>query len=73
MPYINAQLEEKVAYEEFEFDLFAWLEEKEFEPTPEMEQAARDAACYGQDDRVLCIAEQDATEDGTPIPPWAFN
>ena len=47
------------------------MEELGEEPTPEMEQAARDAACYGQDDRALCIGE-DTTDDGTPIPEWAF-
>ena len=47
------------------------MEELGEEPTPELEQAARDAACDGQDDRALCIGE-DTTDDGTPIPEWAF-
>ena len=47
------------------------MEELGEEPTPEMEDAERDAACYGLDDRALCIGE-DATDDGTPIPEWAF-
>lgn len=42
-----------------------------FLPTSEMEEAARAAAGYGQDDRALCIGE-DTTDDGTPIPEWAF-
>jgi|TARA_R110002020_G_scaffold112720_1_gene259194 hypothetical protein len=46
------------------------MEELGEEPTPEMEQAARDAACYGLDDRALCIGDE--TDDGTPIPEWAF-
>jgi len=46
-------------------------EEDYYLPTPEMEEAARDAACYGQDDRALCIGG-DETDDGTPIPEWAF-
>lgn len=40
------------------------------EPTPEMEAAERDAAGYGLDDRALCIGDE--TDDGTPIPEWAF-
>jgi hypothetical protein len=40
-------------------------------PTPEMEADARDAACIGQDDRVLCI-EDDTTDDGTVIPADAY-
>ena len=46
-------------------------EEDGFFPTSEMSRAARDAACYGQDDRALCIGG-DETDDGTPIPEWAF-
>tara|TARA_R100000030_G_scaffold6263_1_gene4223 strand:+ start:127 stop:342 length:216 start_codon:yes stop_codon:yes gene_type:complete len=44
---------------------------EEFYPTPEMEQAARDAACYGQDDAALCI-EPEVTDCGQVIPEWAF-
>ena len=47
------------------------MEELGEEPTPEMEDAERDAAGYGLDDRALCIGE-DTTDDGTPIPEWAF-
>ena len=42
-----------------------------FLPTSEMEEAGRAAAGYGQDDRALCIGG-DETDDGTPIPEWAF-
>ena len=42
------------------------------EPTAEMVQAERDACCTDQDDRVLCIEQQDTTECGEPIPEWAF-
>ena len=41
-------------------------------PTPEMQAAERDAACYGQDDRVLVIGEEDTTECGQVIPNHAF-
>ena len=47
------------------------MEELGEEPTPEMEDAERDAACYGLADRALCIGE-DTADDGTPIPEWAF-
>ena len=40
-------------------------------PTTEQTAAERDAAGYGQDNRVLCI-EPDTTDDGTVIPEWAF-
>ena len=79
MPYINADLSHsfaRVSIEEAynEDRLIAWLDEDEvgFEPTSEQEQAARDAAGYGQDDSVLCI-DPDTTEDGTVIPEWAFE
>jgi len=50
------------------------LAEEGFYPTPEEEQAARDAACYGQDDRALCIDEgPDTTDCGQVIPEWAFG
>lgn len=55
-------------HEEFQ-ELLALVEE--FYPTPEMEQAARDAACYGQDDAALCI-EPEVTDCGQVIPEWAF-
>ena len=79
MPYINADLSHsfaRVSIEEAynEDRLLAWLDEDEvgFEPTYEQEQAERDAACYGQDDRALCI-DSDTTEDVTVIPEWAFE
>tara|TARA_Y100000389_G_scaffold105275_1_gene102160 strand:+ start:381 stop:590 length:210 start_codon:yes stop_codon:yes gene_type:complete len=37
----------------------------------ENREAELEAACYGQDDRVLGIA-QDTTDDGTPIPEWCL-
>ena len=37
----------------------------------EHREAELEAACYGQDDRVLGIA-QDITDDGTPIPEWCL-
>jgi len=37
----------------------------------EHREAELEAACYGQDDRVLGIA-QDTTDDGTPIPEWCL-
>ena len=49
-------------------------EEWGFYPTPEETEAERDAACYGQDDRVLCIEEgSDMTDCGQVIPEWAFG
>ena len=49
------------------------MEEVGEEPTPEMEQAARDAACYGLDNAALCIdGGPDMTECGQVIPEWAF-
>ena len=61
---------EEDAKEEFK----QWLhgEDDGFLPTAEQEEAARDAAGYGQDDRVLCIDGADMTEAGQVIPEWAF-
>ena len=43
------------------------------EPTPEMEQAARSAACIDQDNAALCIDQgPDTTDCGQAIPYWAF-
>ena len=83
MEYINADLSHpfaRVSYEEMmgfpggdalmsqlEADMAGGVS-----PTGEMTLAARDAAGYGQDDRVLCI-EPDTTDDGTVIPEWAFE
>ena len=80
MPYINADLSHplaRVSVEEVYRDwqeALAWVhgDEDGFLPTSEQAQAARDAAGYGQDDRVLCI-DPDTTEDGTVIPEWAFE
>ena len=52
-------------YNEDQYEaLEAFLEE-------EHREAELEAACYGQDDRVLGIA-QDTTDDGTPIPEWCL-
>tara|TARA_R110000851_G_scaffold269815_4_gene422490 strand:- start:248 stop:484 length:237 start_codon:yes stop_codon:yes gene_type:complete len=74
---IIAELARVTVEEVFNEDLYEALEEllveeDGFYPTPEQEQAARDAACYGQDDRALCI-DEDTTDDGTVIPEWAFG
>ena len=74
---IEAELARVTCEEVFNEDLYEALEEllaeeDGFSPPPEQEQAARDAACYGQDDRVLCI-DEDTTDDGTVIPEWAFG
>ena len=74
---IEAELARVTVEEVFNEDLYEALEEllaeeDGFYPTSEQEQAARDAACYGQDDRVLCI-DEDTTDDGTVIPEWAFG
>ncbi len=69
---IVAELARQTVEEYYNEDLYGALEALAMEePTPEMEAAERDAACYGQDDRALCIGE-DTTDDGTPIPEWAF-
>tara|TARA_R110002012_G_scaffold40138_3_gene110712 strand:- start:84 stop:323 length:240 start_codon:yes stop_codon:yes gene_type:complete len=74
---IVAELARQTVEEYYNEDMYEALEEllieeeDGFYPTPEQEQAARDAACYGQDDRALCIGE-DTTDDGTVIPEWAF-
>jgi len=74
---IVAELARQTVEEYYNEDLYEALEALameelgEEEPTPEMEAAERDAACYGLDDRALCIGE-DTTDDGTPIPEWAF-
>ena len=75
---IVAELARQTVEEYYNEDLYEALEalameELGEEPTPEMEQAARDAACYGQDDRVLCIDEPDMTDCGQVIPEWAFG
>ena len=75
---IEAELARVTCEEVFNEDLYEALEELLAEeeeglyPTPEMTAAERDAACYGQDDRVLCI-DEDTTDDGTVIPEWAFG
>ena len=73
---IVAELARVTVEEVYDEDLYEALEalaaeEDGFLPTPEQVEAARDAACYGQDDRALCIGG-DETDDGTPIPEWAF-
>ena len=75
---IEAELARVTCEEVFNEDLYEALEEllaeeDDFYPTAEQEQAARDAACYGQDDRVLCIDGSDTTEGGQVIPEWAFE
>ena len=76
---IEAELARVTCEEVFNEDLYEALEEllaeeDGFYPTPEETEAERDAACSGQDARVLCIAEgPDMTDDGTVIPEWAFG
>ena len=75
---IIAELARVTVEEVFNEDLYEALEdllaeEDGFYPTPEETEAERDAACYGQDDRVLCIDEPDMTECGQVIPEWAFG
>ena len=71
---IEAELA-RVTCEEYYNEVYEALEalareeEDGFLPTPEQEHAARDAACYGQDDIVLSI---DTTECGQVIPESAF-
>jgi len=75
---IVAELARQTVEEYYNEDLYEALEALameelgEEEPTPEMQAAERDAACYGQDDRALCIGEEDTTECGQVIPEWAF-
>ena len=75
---IVAELARQTVEEYYNEDLYEALEALameelgEEEPTPEMQAAERDAACYGQDDRALCIGEEDTTECGQAIPEWAF-
>jgi predicted ATPase len=74
---IIAELARVTVEEVFNEDLYEALEEllaeeDGFYPTPEETEAERDAACYGQDDRVLCIDELDMTDCGQVIPEWAF-
>ena len=75
---IVAELARQTVEEYYNEDLYEALEALameelgEEEPTPEMQAAERDAACYGQDDRALCIGEEDATDCGQVIPEWAF-
>ena len=75
---IIAELARVTVEEVYDEDLYEALEalaaeEDGFLPTPEQEQAARDAACYGLDNAALCIDEgPDMTDDGTVIPEWAF-
>ena len=75
---IVAELARQTVEEYYNEDLYEALEALameelgEEEPTPEMEAAERDAACYGQDDRALCIGEEDTTDCGQVIPEWAF-
>jgi hypothetical protein len=74
---IIAELARVTVEEVFNEDLYEALEEllaeeDGFYPTPEETEAERDAACYGQDDRVLCIDEPDMTDCGQVIPEWAF-
>ena len=59
--------------EQEEYDQWLHRDDDGFLPTAEQEQAARDAAGYGQDDRVLCIDGGDWTESGQVIPEWAFE
>ena len=76
---IVAELARQTVEEYYNEDLYEALEALameelgEEEPTPEMEAAERDAACYGLDDRALCIGEEDTTECGQVIPEWAFD
>lgn len=75
---IVAELARQTVEEYYNEDLYEALEALameelgEEEPTPEMQAAERDAACYGQDDRALCIGEEDTTDCGQVIPEWAF-
>jgi hypothetical protein len=74
---IIAELARVTVEEVYNEDLYEALEEllaeeDGFYPTPEETEAERDAACYGQDDRVLCIDEPDMTDCGQVIPEWAF-
>ena len=75
---IEAELARVTCEEVFNEDLYEALEEllaeeeDGFYPTPEETEAERDAACYGQDDRVLCI-DEDLTDCGQVIPEWAFG
>ncbi len=75
---IIAELARVTVEEVYNEDLYEALEEllaeeDGFYPTPEETEAERDAACYGQDDRVLCIDEPDMTDCGQVIPEWAFG
>jgi len=75
---IIAELARVTVEEVYNEDLYEALEEllaeeDGFYPTPEETEAERDAACYGQDDRALCIGEEDTTECGQVIPEWAFG
>ena len=75
---IIAALARVTVEEVYNEDLYEALEEllaeeDGFYPTPEETEAERDAACYGQDDRVLCIDEPDMTDCGQVIPEWAFG
>ena len=75
---IIAELARVTVEEVYNEDLYEALEEllaeeDGFYPTPEETEAERDAACYGQDDRVLCIDEPDMTDCGQVIPEWAFD
>ena len=75
---IVAELARQTVEEYYNEDLYEALEEllaeeDGFYPTPEETEAERDAACYGQDDRVLCIDEPDMTDCGQVIPEWAFG
>ena len=56
-------------YNEDQYEALEALLEEEW--VAEQREAELDAACYGQDDRVLGIA-QDTTDDGTPIPEWCL-
>ena len=75
---IVAELARQTVEEYYNEDMYEALEalaaeEDGFLPTPEIHAAERDAACYGQDNAALCIDEgPDMTDDGTPIPEWAF-
>ena len=74
---IVAELARQTVEEYYNEDLYEALEalameEDGFYPTPEETEAERDAACYGQDDRALCIDEPDMTDCGQVIPEWAF-
>ena len=56
-------------YNEDQYEALEAILEEEWQE--ERREAELSAANYGQDDRVLGIA-QDTTDDGTPIPEWCL-